>query len=181
MDLAAAIQQYGYPVVFIGSLVEGETILALAGLAAHRGYLSLPCVIVIAAAGGFLGDQVYFALGRRYGVRMQARFPRLRRGIARADALLERYDARLVVGMRFLYGLRTAGPFAIGMSRMHWLRFATLNLLGAMLWAPLVAGAGYVLGDALERLLGDLKHIEHWLFAALLVLGIGVWLFSARR
>jgi membrane protein DedA with SNARE-associated domain len=64
---------------------------------------------------------------------------------------------------------------------MHWLRFATLNLLGAMLWAPLVADAGYVLGDALERLLGDLKHIEHWLFAALLVLGIGVWLFSARR
>jgi membrane protein DedA with SNARE-associated domain len=50
MDLASLIQNWGYPAVFAGSLIEGETILALAALAAHRGYLALPWVIAAAAA-----------------------------------------------------------------------------------------------------------------------------------
>jgi membrane protein DedA with SNARE-associated domain len=181
MDLAAAVQHYGYPAVFLGSLLEGETVLALGGLAAHRGYLSLPWVIAIAAAGGFLGDQVGFVVGRRYGGRLMARYPRLAPGIARADALLERYDAGLIIAMRFIYGLRMSGALAIGMSRIHWLRFAVLNLVGALLWAPLVAGAGYFFGDVLERLLGDLERIEHWAFVALALIGIGLWLAGRRR
>lgn len=181
MDLAVAVQHYGYPAVFLGSLLEGETVLALGGLAAHRGYLSLPWVIAIAAAGGFLGDQIFFVLGRRYGARLLARYPRLAPGIARADALLERYDAGLIIGMRFIYGLRMSGALAIGMSRIHWLRFAVLNLVGALLWAPLVAGAGYLFGDVLERLLGDLERIEHWAFAAVALIGIGLWLAGRRR
>jgi membrane protein DedA with SNARE-associated domain len=33
MDLAALIQQYSYMAVFVGSVLEGETLLVLAGLA----------------------------------------------------------------------------------------------------------------------------------------------------
>jgi membrane protein DedA with SNARE-associated domain len=88
MDLAVAVQHCGYPAVFLGSL--------------HRGYLSLPWVIAVAAAGGFLGDQFAFIAGRRYGGRLMARYPRLAPGIERADALLERYDAGLIIAMRFI-------------------------------------------------------------------------------
>src|SRR5262245_35305943 len=76
MDLASLLQGYGYSVVFVGTVLEGETILALAGLAAHRGYLALPWVIAAAAAGGFLGAQIYFFVGRFYGPRVLARFPK---------------------------------------------------------------------------------------------------------
>lgn len=181
MDLASAVQQYGYPAVFAGSLLEGETVLALAGLAAHRGYLALHWVVALGALGGFLGDQIYFALGRRYGERLVERWPRLAAPLARAAPLVERHGAWLVVGVRFMYGLRIAGPVALGMSRIGWLRFAGFNLLGAALWAPLFAGAGYLLGDALEGVLGDFKRIEHWVFAALAVLGLAAWLALRRR
>jgi membrane protein DedA with SNARE-associated domain len=181
MDLAEVIQHYGYPAVFVGCLLEGETVLALAGLASHRGYLSLPWVMGVAALGGFLGDQLYFLLGRRFGTELIVRYPRLMPGIERANALLDRYGAWLIVGVRFMYGFRMVGPVAIGMSRIQWLRFATFNLVGALLWAPLLAGAGYLLGDALEHFLGDLKRIEHWVFAALVIIGIGVWLLRRRR
>lgn len=181
MDFASAVQDYGYPALLLGSLLEGETVVALAGLAAYRGYLSLHWVIAIAAAGAFAGDQLYFFLGRRFGARLLARYPRLAPQVARGNALLARYDAPLIVGMRFIYGLRMAGAVAVGMSDMRWPRFAALNLLGALIWAPLVAGAGYLAGDVLQRLLGNLERIEHWIFIALLLAGIGLWLFARQR
>ena len=75
MDVATLVHSYGYAAVFVGSFLEGETVAALGGLAAHRGYLALPWVIAIAAAGGFLSDQVFFGVGRLGGVRVVARSP----------------------------------------------------------------------------------------------------------
>ena len=180
-DFASAVQQYGYAAVFAGSVLEGETVVALAGLAAQRGYLSLPAVIAVAAIGAFLGDQLVFFIGRRFGRRLIARYPRLTAQAARADRLLARYDAALVIGLRFVYGLRLTGVLALGMTGLSWPRFAALNLIGALLWAPIVACAGYVFADLLQRALGDLENIEHWVFAALAAIGIVAWLYGRLR
>jgi membrane protein DedA with SNARE-associated domain len=181
MDIGAAIQAYGYPVVLAGSLLEGESVVALGGLAARRGYLELPWVVACAAAGGFLGDQFFFALGRCYGARLLQRFPRLAPSMARVHVLVDRYDHWIVIGLRFMYGLRIAGLLAIGMSRIGWLRFAGLNLVGALLWAPFFVAAGYMLGAALELLMDDLERIEHWMFIGLVMVGIALWLAWRRR
>jgi membrane protein DedA with SNARE-associated domain len=181
MDLASLIQNWGYPAVFAGSLLEGETVLALAAIAAHRGYLALPFVIAVAAAGGFVGDQIYFVVGRFAGDRVLARWPRLRPGARRVRQLLARYDTPLILGVRFMYGLRTVGPIAIGMSGVHWLRFALLNLAGATVWAALVGGIGYALGEALTRVLGDLKRVEEWVFGIVLVGGLALVAWLRRR
>jgi membrane protein DedA with SNARE-associated domain len=181
MDLASLIQQYGYMAVFVGSILEGETLLVLAGLAARRGYLSLQWVVVVAVTGAFIGDQIVFLLGRRLGPSVLARLPRLRSPIARADALLKRYGAFVVISLRFTYGLRLAGVLAIGMSRMSWSRFASLNLVGALLWAPIVAGAGYLLGSAVEPLLEEGRYGEYLLFGTVIFVGVVVWLLARRR
>jgi len=56
MDLPALIESYGYVAVFAGAFLEGETLLALAGLAASRGYLDFFAVTAVALVAGFLGD-----------------------------------------------------------------------------------------------------------------------------
>ena len=91
MDVATLVHSYGYAAVFVGSFLEGETVAALGGLAANRGYLALPWVIAIAAAGGFLSDQVFFGVGRLGGARVVARFPNLCPSVERATRLLHRY------------------------------------------------------------------------------------------
>ena len=181
MDLASLLQGYGYSVVVVGTVLEGETILALAGLAAHRGYLALPWVIAVAAAGGFLGDQIYFFVGRFYGQRVLDRFPKLAPGVARVSRVLDRYGAPIIILVRFMYGLRAVGPIAIGMTGVHWLRFALFNALGAILWAVLIGSLGYALGSALTLVLGDLKHIEEWVFGALALAGIAAALIVRVR
>lgn len=174
MDLAPLIEQHGYTITFVGALIEGETVMILAGLAAHRGYLHLPLLAALAALGSFLGDQMYFLIGRRYGERLVARFPRLEPGVRHADALLLRYAGTAVIAVRFLYGLRVLGPIAMGMTRLKWRTFCAFNAVGAILWSLCWLVVGYVLGELAGLLLGDLRRIEHWLFVGLAATALAV-------
>jgi len=174
MDIASLIQTYGYGIVLVGTLLEGETVLALAGFAAHRGYLQLPFVIVTATVGGFLGDQGYFLLGRRFGNRLSRRYAMLEPGTRRVTQLLDQHNLLVILSLRFLYGLRTVGPMAIGMSTVPWQRFLVLNLLGAMLWSTAFASLGYAFGNLVEALLGEVQKVEKWIFSAILLVGIAV-------
>ncbi|MBS0448039.1 MAG: DedA family protein [Proteobacteria bacterium] len=170
MSLAQFVVDYGYAAVLAGTLLEGETILLLAGFAAHQGYLSLPAVIGVAFVGGTIGDQIFFWLGRRFGPALIERFPSVAAHAPRVRALLRRYDAPLVVAIRFMYGLRISGPIVIGACRVSAWRFAVFNAIGAAIWAPLIAGLGYVFGRALALVLDDMRDVE--IAALIIVVGV---------
>lgn len=172
MDIGFLIGRYGLWAVFLGSLLEGETVLVLAGFGAHRGYLDFPAVTAVAWLGAVLGDQFYFWLGRRHGQAVLARWPRRAGAILHALDLIERHPVKVIFAMRFAWGLRTALPIAIGMSGVSRARFVLLNMASAALWAPVVVGAGWVFGTALARNMEDVQHIEHWAIAALVVIGV---------
>jgi membrane protein DedA with SNARE-associated domain len=177
LDLPALIDTYGYFAVAIGAFLEGETVLALAGLAAHRGYLDLPLVIIVAAIAGFAGDQLYFYLGRHQGARILARYPDARHRADKFDAMLARWHAPLIIGIRFMYGFRIVGPVLLGMGRVSHTTFALYNALGALLWAPLIAGLGFLFGEAIETVLHDVKDVEIWGLGVLALVGAGVFAF----
>jgi len=181
MDVAGLIQSYGYLALAVGTLLEGEAILIAAGFAAHRGYLDIVAVIAIAAVCGFLGDQFFFWLGRRHGATVLARWPAVAHQSKRVHRLIERYHAPVIIGVRFAYGLRIAGPILIGMSPISGLRFALLNALGAILWAFLIAGVGWVFGQAAEIALGKLEHMEGWILLGLFAAAAIVWWIKRDR
>lgn len=174
------IADYGYLAVFAGTLLEGETILLAAGFAAHRGLLDWRLVLAIAVIGATLGDQLAFLLGRWKGKALIARFPTLASKVERVKTLLERHHAPFIMVVRFLYGLRIAGPLILGSGRLPLPRFAILNLLGAVLWATLVTGAGYLFGLTIAALLEDLKQIEAAIVLGILSLGVLLWLWRRR-
>lgn len=169
------LQAHGYWVLAIGCLLEGETILLLAGFAAHRGYLDPTAVLTIAAVAGFTGDQGWFWLGRRHGSALLKRWPRLAQRRAVLDRMLERWHAAAIIGVRFAYGLRIAGPVLIGMTRLSGARFAAYNALGAVVWAAVIGGIGWTFGHAAERLLGDIRHLEGWLLLGIALAAISLW------
>ncbi len=179
MTIAELIQSYGYLAVAAGTFLEGETVLVLAGAAASLGHLSLPAVIAVATLASFAGDQFYFHLGRSHGARLLARMPSLQARTARARALIERHHMPVILSIRFLYGLRIAGPIAIGMSGVPWARFLVLNLVGAIVWAVAVAGAGYWGGQAFAPLLAAFDADEAWGLAAILLSAV-IWALVLR-
>jgi membrane protein DedA with SNARE-associated domain len=180
-DLAGLLERGGYWILLIGTFLEGETVLVLAGIAAHEGLMSLPKVVAIAALGGFVGDQTFFLIGHLFGARLLDRFPKLKPGTERVRGLLHRFDALAIVSVRFLYGLRIVGPVAIGMSGIHWIRFLCFNLIGAILWASIIAYLGYSLGRTAGILLGRAGRLEQWALVVILAVGAGAWFVLRRR
>jgi membrane protein DedA with SNARE-associated domain len=181
LDIPGLIDSYGYLAVFVGAFLEGETILALAGLAAYRGYLDFMLVTLIALFAGFIGDQFYFWLGRRKGQQILQRFPDAQARADRFDALLARWHAPLIVAIRFMYGFRIVGPVLLGMGRVPAWKFLVYNFIGAAIWAPLIAGLGYLFGNVVETLLDDLHNVEIWAFAAIVIVGLGSVLLHKSR
>jgi membrane protein DedA with SNARE-associated domain len=169
MDLAALLQQYGYAFIFVGTLVEGETLLMLGGYFAHHGYLQLPAVIVIAFVGAICGDQFFFYIGRHHARGLLERFPKLRDRVNVALRRVEHHQGKVVLSMRFLWGLRIALPIAIGLTNMPARRFFWLNLVSAAVWSVLFAVIGYGASQLLSTLVDDLRRYE-WQIAIVLVL-----------
>ena len=181
MSLEQLISNYGYVAIGIGSFLEGETILILGGLAAHSGYLELPWVITCAFLGTLFGDQLYFYIGRTKGQAFLEKRPHWQSKSDRVFSLLDHHQIWLILGFRFLYGLRTVTPFIIGASKISPLRFLILNIIGAAVWAITVGSMGYLFGHTLEILMGDIKKYEGFVFASLAGIGLLVWLYYVRR
>lgn len=181
MSIETLIQSYGYLAVFLGTLLEGEAIVILAAFAAHQGYVSLSEVILAAFAGGCLGDQFYFFLGRYQGKAFLRRRPAWKDRVEAADRLVERFHIWVILAIRYLYGLRSVLCFALGMSCVSGWTFALLNAVGVAVWALLMGLGGYYLGYALEALLKDIKKYELAAAAAIVAVSLAIWAFRRYR
>ena len=182
MHITDWVQHYGYMAVLLGAFLEGEAVLLIAGFAAHGGYLSLPWVVVVAAGGSFAGDQLYFGLGKRYASQILKRLPAIEPRIEQVRTLMQRYHRPLILAIRFLYGLRTVGPIAIGMSEVTWRQYTPLNFLAALLWALAIGGAGYAFGGMMTLLFADIHRIEEGIIVGIALLGVlWWWLYRSRH
>ena len=167
LGLAALIHippNVGYPLVFLlvaietmGIPVPGETALITGALAASSGQLSIEVVIVLAATAAIIGDNVGFAIGRRFGRRI---FEKPGPGYDQRLALLEmgepffeRHGAKAVFLGRWFAGLRIASSWLAGMNRMRWRTFLVWNALGGIVWAVGVGLGAYFAGHAFEQVI----------------------------
>jgi len=169
------VETYGYAAVVIGTFLEGETVLILGGVAAHRGYLALPWVVLAAFVGTLSGTQVIFHLGRRRGNAMLEKRPALRKRVERAHRLMRRNQTGLVLLYRFLIGMRSVLPALWGMGNLSGTRFFLLDLVSAAFWAIGVAALGWAIGGAANALIGKIQRYELLLFAAIIAVSLAVW------
>jgi len=181
MDLPSLIEHYGYAAILIGTFLEGETILVLAGLAAHQGYLVLTWVIVAAFLGSLGGDQLFFYLGRKHSQAVLARRPAWKKKAEKIHKLMNRFQTPVILSFRFLYGLRTVAPFVIGMSPVSLKKFVVLNAAGALVRAVAVAAGGYLFGQALEVFIDKAKSYEIYIMGGVAIVGLLVWIFHFYR
>jgi membrane protein DedA with SNARE-associated domain len=187
-DFLAWYAAYGYPVLFLGVLLEnagvpvpGETAVLVASFLAspaggarfHLGWvIGLTCVAAV------LGDNLGYWLGRRW-----AR-PRLQRNrgflfltperFQKAEAYFTRYGIWTVLVARFIAGLRVVAAPAAGAAGMHWPRFFLANATGALAWAITVSLLGYFFGRSWELL-------HHWLYWGAWLIPAGILLVVGLR
>ncbi|MDD2582153.1 MAG: DedA family protein [Desulfuromonadaceae bacterium] len=180
MNIESFVVTYGYPALLAGALLEGETVVIIAGIMAHSGYLQLPWVMGVAFCGAFFADQFFFQVGKRRGKRFFEKRPQWESRIDKVRRFLVGYQTVAVLSYRFIYGMRTITPIVIGASGFSTRRFVFLNLCSTILWAVVVSSAGYFFGNVVAAVLHDFQKYELAVMLAVAVVGGGIWFYRYR-
>jgi membrane protein DedA with SNARE-associated domain len=167
--LIELMKEYGYIILFGWSILEGESGLIMAGLLASTGDMNLYLSIFVAGLGGFAGDQIYFFIGRHNKSYVHKKFKGQRRKFALAHLLLKKYGWPIIFIQRYMYGMRTVIPIAIGLTRYNYKKFAIINLFSAWCWATITIVPVWYFGDEIIELLKQAK--EYWYFAIPIAIG----------
>ncbi len=135
-------------------VLPGETVIiafgvATAGSADPRIFI----LVLIAAAGAFVGDNLSYLIGWRFGPWATRRFFASEKGAARrawAERSLNRFGIGLIIVCRFIPGGRTAVTLCCGLVRYDWRRFAVATAVAAVIWASYAFLAGRIGGKAFK-------------------------------
>lgn len=132
--------------ILVAFFLPGDSILFAAGLvAATRDDMNIVFLVTLIFLGAFIGDQVGYVLGRKYGRGYLERHssPRIDRMVARAENFYEKYGWSAVILARFYPWIRTFMPPIAGVGKMNYYRFLAANALGALLWGVGITSLGY--------------------------------------
>jgi membrane protein DedA with SNARE-associated domain len=178
LSVVVMIESFGIP-------LPGETALIAFGVLASQGHYRIEWVIVAAAAGAIVGDNLgYWLIGRLGGRALFRRWRWLNRYadrvLPRAEALMERHGGKTVFLGRFVSVLRYTVAWIADLSRMGWWRFLFWNAAGGIAWAIAVGLIAYYSGQAAA---GAIQRYGLYAAAALAVATAVGWITirHARR
>lgn len=188
-SLSGLIAHHGYIVVAttiglesMGIPLPGETMLISAAIYAGSTHgLSIWPLLFSGIGGAILGDNLGFAIGRRYGYPLLLRYgslvridePRIKLG----EYLFKHHGGSVVFIGRFVAVLRALAALLAGINRMPWRRFLVFNALGAIVWAGGYGYAAYLFGRELERISGALS----WVFIGVAAMAVVIGVTFLRR
>ena len=184
----------------VGIVVPGTAMMIAAGVFVALGALAFWPVFFVAVAGAIAGDGISYWLGHHYRDQLRHVWPFSRHPdmLSRAEKFFHRHGGKSVVLARFVGPIRPVVPVVAGMLGMRPLYFYGVNMLSALIWAPVHLLPGMAFGTSLalagvvaERLVilivllvGSvwlLLWLTRWLFLTLspraesMVQGLSVW------
>ena len=136
--------------LLVGFFLPGDSLLITAGLFAARGDLSLPLLIVTLIPAAILGNATGYQIGKRTGKTLYSRPDSLlfrREHLRMTHEYYERHGGKTIIIAQFAPILRTFAPVVAGVAEMGYRRFASYNIIGAILWIASMTLTGYLLGN----------------------------------
>jgi len=169
---------------FLGVLIPGDVILAVAGVYAARGEMSVPIVIALGIAGALAGEMAGFLVGRRYGRSAVDRLPFAGRFAGKLDRATDSINANagktIVVG-RFATGVAGMVPFAAGMADVPTKTFVLYSVPLVAGWATGVVLLGTLVGNNIELIDRILSSVGWAVIGTAVLVVAGRWLWQRRR
>ena len=135
-------------------VLPGESLLFTAGLLHDRLGLHLPTLIIMVVVAAFIGAQIGYFLGAKWGRKLFKPDARVLKTehLEKAEHYFRDYGGRSLVIGRFIPFVRTFIPLAAGIARYPYSKFLVFNTLGALLW-----GAGFII---VGSLLGNVPFVH---------------------
>lgn len=171
---------YGYIGLFIYSLGGGFVGLIAAGVLSFMGKMDLGLSISIAFISNAIGDVMLFYMARYQKSMMMEGIRKHRRKLALSHILMKKYGSWIILIQKFVYGIKTLIPIAIGLTKYDFKKFALLNVASSAVWALSFGLGSYYFGGALTKAAGFVSS-NPWIAPVILVvLGGALWFYMTH-
>lgn len=179
-ETLTSLATYGYIFLFFYSFGGGFVALAAAGVLASTGKMELYIAIPLAMTSNFLGDTLLFYFSKYNKRDMMKYFRKHRRKLALSHILMKKHGPKIIVIQKFIYGLKTLIPIAIGFTKYPTLKFTIINFFASILWALVVGLGSYYAGSFFMNLFNFAK--ENPLIMPIIAIGIIslAWFYMER-
>lgn len=157
-QMLSSLSTYGYIILFFYSLGGGMVALIAAGVLSYVGEMDIFLCIIIASIANFIGDSLLFYLSRYNKKEFMPYLRKQRRNLALAHILLKRYGSKIIFIKKYIYGVKTLVPIAIGFTKYPFKKFSILNAFASVLWGLVVGLLSYFAGDLLQRAYGKITQ-----------------------
>lgn len=179
-EMLTNLSAYGYIVLFLYSLGGGFVALLGAGVLSFMGKMDLSLSIAIAFIANFIGDSLMFYMSRYHKREMMEYFKKHRRKLAFSHLLLKKHGSWIIIVKKFIYGLKTLVPLAVGLTNYDFWKFSAYNAVGAAIWAIVVGGLSFLFGGALiegYKMVADKPYLAP---VMLIIVGGSVWFYLSN-
>lgn len=179
-DTFSNLATYGYIGLFLYSLGGGFVALVGAGVLSFMGKMDLTLSIMIAFFANALGDMMLLYMARYQKSMMMEGLRQHRRKLALSHILMKKYGSWIILFQKFVYGIKTLIPIAIGLTKYDFKKFAILNIFSSAIWALSFGLGSYYSGGVLvefAKIISDKPWIAPII---LLVFGGLTWLYMEQ-
>jgi len=168
--LESFIQDYGYIALFLYSFGGGMLAIAIAGVFAANGTLDINLVILVAVISNIAGDYFLFYIARNNKQYAKEMMDKHQRKIDLAHKMMEKYGWGAIILQKYIYGIKTLIPLAIGLTNYDSKKFMIFNIIGAIIWGLAIGLSAYILGDIITNTLEEYKTYGIIILISLLAL-----------
>ncbi|WP_044415390.1 DedA family protein [Halarcobacter anaerophilus] len=152
------IKDWGYIALFLYSFGGGFVGLVLAGVLSFTGDLNLFISMAVAGVSNFIGDQFLFYMARTNKKYAKQTMKKYGRKVALAHLWMRRYGSPVVFVQKYIYGIKTLIPLAMGLTKYSFKKFTIYNAIAAAVWACVVGYASYTMGQVILTYADDYKY-----------------------
>ncbi|NOQ30934.1 MAG: DedA family protein [Helicobacteraceae bacterium] len=179
-DMLTNLSTYGYIVLFLYSFGGGFVALVAGGVLSFMGEMNLFLVLIIAGVANFLGDSMLFYMGRYHKSEMMGYLHKHKRKLALSHLLMKRRGSLIVLLQKFVYGIKTLVPIAIGLTKYNFFKFSILNAIGAFIWAIVFGVGSYLSGDIIIEIFNTILDKPYIAPIMLVIFGGAMWLYMEK-
>jgi membrane-associated protein len=134
--------------LMVGFFLPGDSLLVTAGVFAANGLLDIHWLVPALMLSACLGNSTGYIIGRKAGQALYNRpnsFFFRREHLIRTHEFYERHGGKTIILAQFMPIVRTFAPVVAGAAQMPYRRFATFNVIGAILWINSMLFTGFFL------------------------------------
>jgi len=151
------IRDWGYIVLFLYSFGGGFVALVVAGILAYSGDLNIFYVLIVAGIANFIGDQFLFTMARKNKAQAKEMMKKHQRKIAMAHLLMRKYGSSVIFIQKYIYGIKTLIPLAMGLTKYDMKKFLFYNIFATIAWTLIIGISSYMLGELVYKYLDEFK------------------------